>query len=95
MAGKIELQWRNPYALPVFDNYQVFSFYDVGVVWNDDATSSAFKRQSLASAGIGFDATIAEKTSLGMMIALPLTRTVQTQSGDKDPRFYVSLSREF
>tara|TARA_R110002124_G_scaffold149220_1_gene315028 strand:- start:167566 stop:169323 length:1758 start_codon:yes stop_codon:yes gene_type:complete len=95
LAGKIELQWRNPYAIPVFDNYQLSTFYDVGVVWNDDATTSAFKRQSLASAGIGFNATITKKTSLSLMVAKPLTRTVQTQSGDKDPRFYISLSRQF
>lgn len=94
IAGKVQLQWRNPYHVPLFDNYQVFGFYDVGRVWNDDATTNDLKRESLASAGIGLDATIAEKTKLGIMVAQPLTRDVQTQRDD-DPRFYFSLSREF
>ena len=72
----------------------MFGFYDVGRVWNDDATTNDLKRESLASAGIGLDATIAEKTKLGIMVAQPLTRDVQTQRDD-DPRFYFSLSREF
>lgn len=94
IAGKLELQWRNPYNIPLFDNYQLYGFYDIGRVWNDDATTADLERESLASAGLGLDATIAEKTKLGFMVAQPLTRDVQTQRDD-DPRVYFSVSREF
>jgi hemolysin activation/secretion protein len=93
-AGKVELQWRTPYQLPLFDTYQLYGFYDFGRVWNDDATTNDLKRESLASAGIGLNGIINEKTKLGMILAYPLTRDVQTQRDD-DPRFYFSVSREF
>ena len=93
-AGKVELQWRTPYQIPVFDSYQLYGFYDYGRVWNDDATTKDLERESLASAGIGISGTINEKTSLGMILAYPLTREVQTQRDDS-PRFYFSLSRKF
>ena len=94
IAGKVELQWRTPYELEVFDNYQLYGFYDIGRVWNDDATTNDLKRESLASAGIGFDGTISEKVKVGAIIAVPLTRDVQTQRDD-DPRFYFTISKEF
>ena len=94
ISGKVEVQWRTPYHVPIFDSYQLYGFYDIGRVWNDDATTNDLKRESLASAGIGLDATIAEKTKLGFMVAKPLTRDVQTQ-GDDGARVYFSLSREF
>ncbi|MCS5597664.1 MAG: BamA/TamA family outer membrane protein [Alphaproteobacteria bacterium] len=94
ISGKVEVQWRTPYHVPIFDSYQLYGFYDIGRVWNDDATTNDLKRESLASAGIGLDAKIAEKTKLGFMVAKPLTRDVQTQ-GDDGARVYFSLSREF
>lgn len=93
-AGKVELQWRTPYKVPLFDTYQLYGFYDFGRVWNDDATTNDLKRESLASAGVGLNGTINEKTKLGVILAYPLTRDVQTQRDD-DPRFYFSVSRAF
>jgi len=93
-AGKIELQWRTPYQLPLFDSYQLYGFYDFGRVWNDDATTKDLERESLASAGVGISGTINDKISLGMILAYPLTRDVQTQRDDS-PRIYFSLSRRF
>lgn len=93
-AGSVELRWASPYNVSWLDNYSVYTFYDIGKVWNDDATVSSQAQQSLASAGFGIRANINSVTHAGFMVAMPLTRDVAEQ-GDDDPRVYVNLSRDF
>ena len=95
IAGKVELQWNRPYNLNnFFQDYQLFGFYDIGKVWNEDATSSADKKQSIASTGAGIRADFKDNTKAGFAVALPLTKDVDTMD-DKTPRFYFNLSRGF
>lgn len=94
IAGSVELRWASPYKVSWLDNYSVYGFYDIGKVWNDDATTSSQKEQSLASTGLGMRANINSATRAGFMVALPLTRDVAAE-GDDDPRFYFNLSRDF
>lgn len=94
VAGSVELRWASPYNVSWLDNYSVYTFYDIGKVWNDDASTPSFEEQSLASTGFGVRANINPVTRAGFMVALPLTRDVAEQ-GDDDPRFYVNLSRDF
>lgn len=94
IAGSVELRWASPYKVSWLDNYSVYGFYDIGKVWNDDATTSSQKEQSLASTGLGMRANINSATRAGFMVALPLTREVAAE-GDDDPRFYFNLSRDF
>ncbi len=94
IAGKAELQWNNPYALNYVADYQIFGFYDVGTVWNKDATTSAAKRESIASTGLGVRAEISDKTTAGVAVAFPLTRHVDARN-DRDPRYYFNISHKF
>jgi hemolysin activation/secretion protein len=94
VAGSVELRWASPYNVSWLDNYSVYTFYDIGKVWNDDATVTSQEEQSLASTGFGVRANINSATRAGFMVALPLTRDVAEQ-GDDDPRVYVNLSRDF
>lgn len=94
ISGKIELQWNEPHKIKYLHDYQLFSFLDAGRVWNQDATTSADKRNSLASIGLGIRADITEKTKAGFGVAFPLTRRVET-TNDRDPRFYFSITHEF
>ncbi|HAJ89989.1 MAG TPA: ShlB/FhaC/HecB family hemolysin secretion/activation protein [Rhodospirillaceae bacterium] len=94
VAGSVELRWASPYKVSWLDNYSVYGFYDIGKVWNDDATTSSQKEQSLASTGLGMRANINSATRAGFMVALPLTREVAAEGND-DPRFYFNLSRDF
>lgn len=94
IAGKLELQWNKPYEIQYISDYQLFTYLDSGTVWNKDATTSAGKRQSIASAGIGFTADITEQTEAGLGVAWPLTRNVDA-TGDTDPRYYFSLKHKF
>lgn len=94
IAGKVEVQWNQPYQTSLVSDYQVYGFYDIGKVWNTDATAANLEEQSLASTGVGVRAEFNEVTSGGLMIAWPLTRDVQTKD-DRDPRVYVNVSRDF
>lgn len=94
VAGKIELQWNEPTELGVLENYQLFGFYDAGVVWDKDATTSKLKREELTSAGFGIRADFTSLTQAGAFIAWPLNRDVETQEDD-DPRVYLNVSHRF
>ncbi|MCB9988329.1 MAG: ShlB/FhaC/HecB family hemolysin secretion/activation protein [Rhodospirillales bacterium] len=94
VVGKLELQWNTPYEITGLDTYQLFGFFDAGRVWNEDATTSSQKRDSASSAGLGVRAEMLANTKAGFMVAFPLNRDIQTQR-DRDPRFYVNLSKSF
>ncbi len=94
VAGKVELQWTEPYKLPYLESYQLFGFYDVGRVWNQDATTSAQKIDSLASAGFGVRMDLPMEINAGALLAFPLTRAPQTEDEDK-ARLLFTLSKRF
>lgn len=94
IAGKVELQWNQPYPWNFVQDYQLYSFFDAGRVWNDDATTSSQKKDTITSAGFGIRADFMEQTEAGFGVAFPLNRDVQTQNDD-DPRVYMNLSRRF
>lgn len=96
IAAKVEVQWKEPVK---FENnflrtYQLYSFYDVGTVWNNDATTSLQKRDSIASVGLGVRADLPYGVEAGVAVAQPLTRRVQTQN-DESPKFYFNVSKRF
>ncbi|MCB1563441.1 MAG: ShlB/FhaC/HecB family hemolysin secretion/activation protein [Alphaproteobacteria bacterium] len=94
VAGKVEVQWNEPRKFDMFEDYQLYGFYDIGKVWNQDATTSTNKKNSLASTGVGIRADFAHDIEAGAAVAFPLTRDVETQQDD-DPRFYFNVSRRF
>lgn len=94
LAGKAELQW-SPAVLsrgPV-QGAQVYAFYDVGSVWDDDATVASDERLSLASTGLGFRAGLGAFTAHATA-AVPLTRDVGVEA-DTDPRLFFSVAARF
>lgn len=94
IAGKAELQWNSPYQVDFLHGYQLFGFFDAGRIWNDDATSSSTKTDTLTSTGMGLRADITPNTKAAFTFAVPLNREVQTM-GDQDPRYFFSLNHSF
>jgi hemolysin activation/secretion protein len=94
VAGKVELQWSEPFNVPAFDKYHVYTFFDAGRVWNDDPITASQKAETITSTGLGVRATFANDVNAGLMVALPLNRTVQT-TGDQGVRLFFNLSKEF
>lgn len=94
LAGKLELQWNQPYEVQYLEDYQLFGFYDVGRVWNDNATTSSEQADSIASAGVGARVDFMNDFKGGIALAFPLTRIVETR-GTHQPRLYVNLNKSF
>ncbi len=93
-AGKIELQWRQPKDIQHINDYQLYTFYDAGRVFNKDATTSDGKRDSLASTGFGVRADITQDFQAGFGVAFPLTRRVDA-TNDRGPRYFFNLTHKF
>ncbi len=100
ISGKVELQWNDPVKFDTnfLESYQLFGFWDIGRVWNEDFTTSAQKRDSVASVGAGVRFDLPYDVDAGFAIAVPMTRRVATQDrdgGDRDPKVYFNLSKRF
>ncbi len=93
-AAKIELQWSNPRATPIFSDYKLFGFFDIGKVWNKDATTSDNKTETLTSTGAGIRTKFTNGMKGDLTVALPINNEVQTQ-GDQSPRVFLSLRQSF
>ena len=92
VAATTEIQQNLTTPFQVIPNYQVYGFYDFGVVWNKDLGVES--RQSLASAGAGFRAMIFDNFSIGFEVAKPLTRVVAAEQNN-DPRFFFHISGRY
>lgn len=95
VAGSIEIRRLFETEEPFIEDLQVYGFYDIGAVWNRNAFSAEFSRQSQASAGVGLRATIEGWAQLNLEITKPLTRPVYTSNNDNNARAFFSLSANF
>ncbi len=80
--------------MPVVQDYQLYSFFDAGRVWNDDSTTNDLERESLSSTGLGVRADFTSQTKGGLSVAVPLTRNVDT-TGDRGLSIYLNLQHQF
>lgn len=94
VAAKVEVQWNTHMFDGTIESLQVFGFYDVGTVWNKDATTPADERNSVASTGLGLRSRITPSITADATVAFPMTADVATE-GDTDPRYFVSLVSRF
>lgn len=87
VAFSAELQYGRVLDNIVLRSFQIYAFYDIGAVWNDDSD-----RDSLASAGGGIRVNLPAGISASLEVAKPLTRTVAAQGDNsKDPRIFFSI----
>ncbi|MEM6811109.1 MAG: ShlB/FhaC/HecB family hemolysin secretion/activation protein [Pseudomonadota bacterium] len=87
--GNIEVQYSFRES-----GVQLFGFVDSGTVWNQDATNSADKRESLTSTGLGVRLDLPMEFDAEFVAAQPLHRDIETQ-GDRDPQFFFSVTKSF
>ncbi len=92
-AGSAELRYVGLVGNSAFRSYEVYTFYDLGTVWNMGVTDGT-QRQSLASAGVGLRVALQRGLSASLEVADPLTRTVAAESG-KPVRVFASISLGF
>jgi hemolysin activation/secretion protein len=89
IGGALELGYRDSLAIRFLSAYEVYGFYDGGVVWTDSGSGL-----SLVSAGGGFSITLFRSVQAGFEVGVPLTRPSST-SGDNDPRYFFKLRARF
>ena len=94
IAGSLELRCSFEDAGDLFESLQFYGFYDMGAVWNRNA-SGPFRRHSLSSAGVGLRANLPRSIFVSLEAAQPLTRPVETSGGNTHPRYFFSLSVGF
>ncbi|MBT4908343.1 MAG: ShlB/FhaC/HecB family hemolysin secretion/activation protein, partial [Rhodospirillaceae bacterium] len=94
IAGSLELRYSFEDAGDLFESLQFYGFYDMGAVWNRNA-SGPFRRHSLSSAGVGLRANLPRSIFVSLEAAQPLTRPVETSGGNTHPRYFFSLSVGF
>ncbi|HEX9837514.1 MAG TPA: ShlB/FhaC/HecB family hemolysin secretion/activation protein, partial [Alphaproteobacteria bacterium] len=74
--------------------YQLYGFYDFGIVWND-STLAGTMRDSLASAGAGVRFGWRQDASGGIEFAHPLTHGVASAQGERDLRVLFRVGAKF
>lgn len=94
VAAKVEVQWNAPVLQDTIESFQLYGFYDVGSVWNSDATTADDEKNSIASTGFGFRSKITPTINFDAAVAFPLTESVATEN-DRDPRYLFSLNSTF
>lgn len=94
LAGKLELRYGRGVGAKYLNDFQVYSYYDIGSVWNKNTPAGVDDRQSLADIGLGVRANFTSYLYGYAEVGLPLTRDVASE-GDDDPRFFFSLTGRF
>ena len=93
-GATVELQFNHAPGLSFLRSYQVYTFYDFGVVWNNDANLP--EEASLASAGIGVRTNLTSWLAADFEVAQPLTRQLENRADNKDAeRYFFRLTGQF
>ena len=95
LAGRIELRldFDEVLSQPT-ELFQVFTYYDIGKVWNRRAVVGQSSGESLASAGVGVRFAVTDWLSGSLEAGKPLTRRVEAE-GDREWRGFFSLRAEW
>lgn len=93
-AATVELQWKPGYESGLMEDYELFTFYDFGKIWNQETDVNSLENRSLASTGLGLRADFSDVLSGEFIVAIPLTKDVDAYDDDS-PKFLFSLSAQF
>lgn len=96
VASKIELAYNGKVEQRYLNDYQLYSFYDIGAVWDRDPAAGESVRRSTSSVGVGTRLGITDTVRGDMFVAKPLTRDILSRgsSGD-DLRFRFAVTTNF
>lgn len=95
-AGKLELRYTQVPEMRFLNDYQIYSFYDIGRVWIREGAAGANNKQVRSSTGAGVRLTINNHFSGSFEAAVPLISPSNEQTKYRnDPRLFVSLTARF
>ena len=93
IAARVELRADNLFHTPL-SQLQLYSFYDIGQVWDPGNSVADDRIRSVASAGVGFRAILNANFSGSFEAAKPLTRPVATEN-NTDLRYFGALTLRY
>ena len=94
LAFKLELQKAFQPKKKYFRDMQAYTFFDFGKVWNRVSTATTPSTQNLYSLGAGLRFNLTDQISGYLEWNKPLSQIVSSE-GNKDSRFFFSLSARF
>lgn len=95
LGTRAELQATFHPDAPWLEAWQLFGFYDFGMVWNKDRDIfQTNQAETLSSIGFGARLQFSETLSGEVMLANPMTHIVAS-NGDKNPTIYFRLKGRF
>lgn len=95
-AFKVEIQYADQSQWPLLETYQLYSFYDIGRVWQSSTLPGEESNESASSAGLGLRFNASYRIAGSLELAKPLTRPVSAEEPDRyDWRVFFNLSVSF
>lgn len=94
IAASIEGRYDLATGITSIRYAQLYTFYDVGKIWNKEVPAGSFSQASLASAGAGIRFDLFGKLSVDLELAKPLTRPIASRA-NKDVRLLFNVSTRF
>ncbi len=96
-AARAELQFNGTWERGFLPTYQLYTFYDIGRVWNRNIqAASEASTQSLSSTGLGARFNLLDTFSGSAEFALPLTKKVAAYGDDGyAPRVFFALQYRY
>ncbi len=94
LAGKIELRYGHDVNASFLQAFQLYTYYDVGSVWNKNTPVGVNDKESLADVGFGIRMNMNQNFSGYAEVGFPLTRDVASE-GDDSARFFFSITGRF
>ncbi len=98
-AASAEVRYVPQLDIPNLKYLQLYGFYDIGGIWNINPAAGTPKKDTLASAGLGFRFGLKNNLSGALEVANPLTRPVfannNTGDGGNSPRIFFRLTARY
>jgi len=96
IIGKLELRFDDVVGGQILQDYQLYTYYDLGEVRLRDVAPGVNQKFSLSSAGLGARANFTDNFSGNIELSFPLTKQVVAERTDgDDPRIFVGFLAQF
>lgn len=95
-AYKAELRYAGSASLDWLESYQIYTFIDGGIVWNNDLTFGDSSKDSLTSAGLGTRFNIVHDWSGNVELSAPINKNISAEGGQgENPRVFFNVIKRF